>query len=161
MSLFHSTTVVFSVWFFKHSRYHSNCRYCHIVKNKCWLCLISEYAKQYFCLIGKTLSVSSNSHHHRRILNPVKYDGASCLNTLQLILPSFLFDRVMHLPLIMKQYFILTKLPFKICFFLRIAIKRETWVMTSYLAIFFKKSRKRYIKYCFTVYYRTRRFKVG
>ena len=56
MSSFHSTTVVFSVWFFNHSDHHSYCRYCHIVKNKCWLCLISEYAKHFFfCLIGKTL----------------------------------------------------------------------------------------------------------
>ena len=57
--------------------------------------------------------------------------------------------------------FFLTKLPFKIWFFLRIAIKRETWVMTSHLANFLKKSRKRYKKYWCTVHSRTPAFYIG
>ena len=57
MSSFHSTTVVFSVWFFNHSDHHSYCRYCHIVKNKCWLCLISEYAKHFFFVLLEKLCV--------------------------------------------------------------------------------------------------------
>ena len=49
----------------------------------------------------------------------------------------------------------------KICFFLRIMIKRKIWVRTSHLANSFKKSRKCYIKYCCTVHSRTRSFQVG
>ena len=87
--------------------------------------LLASMLNSIFDLLEK-LPQHSNSDHQGRIQSPVKHDGASYQNTLRLLPPSFLFDRVMNSPLIIIQYFFLTKLSFKIQFFLRVAIKRET-----------------------------------
>ena len=108
--------------FLIHSGHRSFDRYCHIVKNKCWLCLFSDHGKQNFCFIGNAFSVFSNSHHQRHIQNPAKHLRWSFLQKWVTAFSCQLFPRkssitdvwsFLNFPLIMIQRLFLTRLPFK------------------------------------------------
>ena len=161
MSSFHSTTVVFSVWFFNHSDHHSYCRYCHIVKNKCWLYLISEYAKHFFCLIGKTLCPA------KAIIRGVFRTLSTMMELLVKIsygfylYYSFLTGSWIHPWSWYSIFFFWPNFPSESSFSWELLQKgrHELWLHIWLISI--TKSRKRYTNYCCTAHFRNRVFKVG
>ena len=96
----------------------------------------SKYTEQNFCFMGNIFSVSSNSYYIKGVLRGQSniYDGAFDKNGWRLSdvdyfcikAPSLMFDSILNFSLIMMQWLFPTRIRF-----LRIKMKRKTWVMSS------------------------------